>query len=432
MRFGGVLCLALVCTLSHSATTFSSEPPIPLKKAVRSVSYQAKSSSRFNFNGEYGLWVQIMDGEITVHWITTPADSGFLSVLKDGHKLYDFTTPLSQAHAVTFKRPKFNSVVLRYGGQSNPDDRHVTSIYLKNKRTKAVFSKVDSIYVLGDIHGYFENLVKLLTVANLIDAELNWRGHRKHLVALGDLFDRGFDVTRTLWLLYKLERQAERAGGKVHVLLGNHEIMTFVGDLRYLSGKEKLIATTHNTHYQNMFDVHHSLLGRWLASKPGILKMDKILLAHGGVTPVYTAFSVHSFNDILNSYLNEDIFQYLFNDTLTFSAADSALIANRQAFFFSSNSVFWHRGYVKSDTLQNDLRRVLKHFKSELHVVAHTPVKSIRESYDGQLIAVDLQAPATEMLLLVRNRKKKYQRFKFHPERGLEPLNPALPLLNQN
>ena len=47
------------------------------------------------------------------------------------------------------------------------------------------------------------------------------------MVFLGDLFDRGNDVVRTLWFIYRLEREARKQGGAIHVVLGNHEIMTF-------------------------------------------------------------------------------------------------------------------------------------------------------------------------------------------------------------
>jgi len=55
---------------------------------------------------------------------------------------------------------------------------------------------------------------------------------------------------------------------------------------------------------------------------------------------------------------------------------------------------------------------MLKHFKSKLHVVAHTPVRSIKEFYDRKIVAVDLAEAATEMLLLVRRDKNKFNRFK--------------------
>ena len=236
-----------------------------------------------------------------------------------------------------------------------------------------------------------------------------------------DLFDRGHDVTKTLWFLYKLQRQAAVDSGAVHILLGNHEIMIFANDLRYLSGKEKAIADLHQTGYQKMFDINDSILGRWLAAKPGIMKIDKLLFAHGGITPAFTNYSITSFNDSLRHFLHNESFQYLLDDSLVFTLIDTADYIEKFLFFWDENSAFWHRGYVLSDTLKKELRYVLKKFDSKIHLVAHTPVSTISELYDGKLIAVDLPKPATEMILLVRYKKKKYKKFRIKLQGPPEP-----------
>ena len=241
-------------------------------------------------------------------------------------------------------------------------------------------------------------------------------------MALGDIFDRGHNVTKTLWFLYKLERQALAAGGQVHVVLGNHEIMTFCDDLRYLSGKERLIAQLHGTDYANLYNVRHSLLGKWLATKPGIIRINEILFAHGGVGPHYQNWTIESFNDSLRTFLQEDIFQYLLRDSVATAPVDSVKYDQRLYFFFAENSPFWHRGYVLSDSLAKPLKGVLKKFKSRVHVVAHTALPTISEFYDGTVIAVDLRRPATEILLLVGRKTKKMKRFKIDLQGGLAPL----------
>jgi len=371
-------------------------------------------SKKFKFSGEYGLWVREHENQIEVNWITTEKDSGFLKVFKNGNQLYDFITDSAQSHRAAFDVIEESVFTLQYGGLSSQADRHETIIELNKKETKneSVFAKIDSIYVLGDIHGRFDILCKLLQNASVIDSNLNWIANQKHLVALGDIFDRGHDVTRTLWFLYKLERQAKEQGGRVHVVLGNHEIMTFGNDLRYLSGKEKLIASLHNISYSEMYGPRHSILGKWLAQKPGIIKINKALFAHGGITPEYNVFSIQAFNDSLRTFLQEDVFNYLLQDSIPTALVDSLQFYRRLAFFYSSNSVFWYRAYVGTDTLKKDLKKVLKHFKSKVHVVAHTPVRSIRDFYDGKIVAVDLANAATEMLLLVRKNKNKFKRMK--------------------
>ncbi len=233
--------------------------------------------------------------------------------------------------------------------------------------------------------------------------------------------DRGDDVIRVLWFIYELEKEAKIAGGAVHFVLGNHEIMVMVDDLRYVSGKEKLIAQYHGTSYPRLFDVRYSVLGKWLASKPAMLRIDDVLLAHGGVGPDYAHYSLEAFDDSLDSFINSAVFHRWSDSTVVVAPIDSVALYRRIDFFFDETSVFWHRDYVQSDTLGDVLKRVLERYETDLHVVAHTPVETIQQRYDGSLIAVDLSDAATEILLLVRT-DAGYQRLKYGLEGGPEPV----------
>jgi len=82
---------------------------------------------------------------------------------------------------------------------------------------------------------------------------------------------------------------------------------------------------------------------------------------------------------------------------------DSLAFVRRSDFIFEEESILWFRGYVQSDTWTSALDDVLDEFGAEIHVVAHTPVRTLESRYDGKLLAVDLERPATEMLLLVRD-----------------------------
>ncbi len=69
-----------------------------------------------------------------------------------------------------------------------------------------------------------------------------------------------------------------------------------------------------------------------------------------------------------------------------------------------------------------ELDGVLDEFGAEIHVVAHTPVRSIQSRYDGKLLAVDLERPATEMLLLVWDAGGgRYQRWRVGLDAPPEP-----------
>ncbi len=91
------------------------------------------------------------------------------------------------------------------------------------------------VVAVGDVHGDADSLSRILTSVNLTDASGAWAGGEAVLVQTGDLLDRGTDDRRVLEYLMRLEGEARRAGGRVEVLLGNHEVMNLLGDLRYVN-----------------------------------------------------------------------------------------------------------------------------------------------------------------------------------------------------
>jgi tetratricopeptide (TPR) repeat protein len=97
---------------------------------------------------------------------------------------------------------------------------------------------VSRIVAIGDVHGAFNNMVAVLKTAGLIDEKLKWKGGTTHLVQNGDILDRGPDSRKAMDLLMELEKQAEKTGGRVHVLIGNHEAMNVVGILDLVSKQE--------------------------------------------------------------------------------------------------------------------------------------------------------------------------------------------------
>jgi hypothetical protein len=88
------------------------------------------------------------------------------------------------------------------------------------------------LLAVGDIHGAYDEFVSILKRAKLVDDQLRWSGGRAVLVQTGDYTDRGADVRKVLDLLMRLEREARSAGGRLVVLLGNHEVMNLIGDWR--------------------------------------------------------------------------------------------------------------------------------------------------------------------------------------------------------
>src|SRR5580765_5834762 len=111
-----------------------------------------------------------------------------------------------------------------------------------------IWTGIDRIVAVGDVHGDYDQLVAVLRSAGLIDEQGTWSGGKTHLVQNGDVLDRGPDSRKAMDLLMRLEKQAAEAGGFVHALIGNHEAMNVYGDLRYVSREEFAAFTKDDPH----------------------------------------------------------------------------------------------------------------------------------------------------------------------------------------
>ncbi len=86
-----------------------------------------------------------------------------------------------------------------------------------------------TLWAIGDIHGDYERLVRLLAAARLIAAKpaaperIVWSGGNATLVVTGDMIDKGPRPMDVLRGLRALQASARAQGGEAIVLTGNHE-----------------------------------------------------------------------------------------------------------------------------------------------------------------------------------------------------------------
>lgn len=100
------------------------------------------------------------------------------------------------------------------------------------------YSGINRVVAVSDVHGAYDAMVSTFQQAGVIDENLGWSGAETHLVITGDILDRGPGSRQIMDLIMRLEREAVRAGGQVHQLLGNHEVMNLIGDVRYVADSE--------------------------------------------------------------------------------------------------------------------------------------------------------------------------------------------------
>ena len=244
------------------------------------------------------------------------------------------------------------------------------------------FRDVSRIFAVSDVHGEYDALTGLLVKAGVVDQSLAWSWGKGHLVILGDVFDRGNRVTECLWLIHRLEREAEEAGGRVHYLLGNDDIMVLQEDLRYVNEKYMDgIVSESGIRYDDLFGPAMQL-GRWLRTKHLAVRLNGILYVHGGLGPQVVARNL-KIKDI-NAQGREGI------DLRTYDRVFKDL----PNFIFGSEGPLWYRGYHRSmdyaQATDADIQTVLSHFGATAVVVGHTDIGEIRPLYGGRVFGIDV------------------------------------------
>ncbi|MFD5462068.1 metallophosphoesterase [Kitasatospora sp. NPDC127059] len=167
------------------------------------------------------------------------------------------------------------------------------------------------VYVVGDVHGYLEELRTELHHQGLIDADGHWSAGRARIWFLGDFTDRGPDGIGVIDLVMQLAAEAAAAGGYCRALMGNHELL-FLGAAKFAdepvqstAGTASFLAAWRlNGGQQNDLDrleAHHI---SWLSRLPAMGLEDGHLLLHSDTT-AYLEYgeSIPDVNDAVHSLL---------------------------------------------------------------------------------------------------------------------------------
>ncbi len=313
------------------------------------------------------------------------------------------------------------------------------------------YEDVGRVVALSDVHGAHDTLLETLRAADVIDDNGAWVGGDTHLVVLGDLLDRGADSRASMDFLMRLEAEAIAAGGRVHVLVGNHEVMNLVGDLRYVNAGEyaafageetaamrdaafdALVArdadaaptrADFDSRFPAGFFAHREAFladgryGAWLLERPVMVVVNRTAFVHGGVSPVVAELGL----DGLNNGMMQDVRDYVrmlpsmyeagllhptdeFFDHVSIvnaaSAARDDANAELVAEFVRLNASpihdldgpLWYRGNIACGALiENErLDASLAAVGADRVAIGHTPTptREILSRLDGRVIEVD-------------------------------------------
>ncbi len=198
------------------------------------------------------------------------------------------------------------------------------------------------VIVVGDLHGDYAAYRDTMAAAGLSDRAGHWTGTDATLVQMGDIVDRGPDSLAIIADLRELARRAPRQGGQVIVLIGNHEAMNAMGDLRYVDPgeyaafvdeasqerRERVFQANRATIEQffaaaeppldatqareawmadyPLGKVEHRLawsprgeIRAWAGQLPAAVLIDGTLFVHGGLSAEYAVHSLVSLNQIV-------------------------------------------------------------------------------------------------------------------------------------
>lgn len=201
------------------------------------------------------------------------------------------------------------------------------------------FDNVDRVVAISDVHGAYEAMVETLRNVDIVDDDLAWAGGAAHLVIVGDILDRGPRSRDAMDLLMRLEDEAQAAGGRVHVLIGNHESMNLIGDMRYVSkaeyaafageetqemrdrwlrawavrnggDAEDLRRRFDSTFPPGYFALREALgadgkYGEWLLSKNVVAVINGTAFVHGGLPPLVADIGLTGINQGLKQEMTD-------------------------------------------------------------------------------------------------------------------------------
>lgn len=287
------------------------------------------------------------------------------------------------------------------------------------------------IVAIGDLHGDHMAWRDIARAAGLVGPRGQWTGGKTTLVQVGDIVDRGDHSLKIIRDLMRLQKEAQRQGGRVIVLVGNHEAMNITGDLRYVTpgefaafagpdsaairdrlyeAKKKAIEASYRAANPSMSSAAirqawlkdtplgwaeqrlawspDGEIGSWVIRNPAAALVNGNLFVHGGISAEYANVPLAKLNGRV-------------------AAALKALDQKPDSIINGALGPLWYRGLITRDprvtqipappagspprpSVEQELETVLKAHKAKRIVVGHSPrLAGIEILFGGRLVRID-------------------------------------------
>ena len=270
------------------------------------------------------------------------------------------------------------------------------------------------VIAIGDLNGAHDVLLDILRGTGLVNRKLDWSGKHDELVQMGDLFNRGGGAAQALRLLLKLQRQARKAGGKVTILLGNHEVMSALRHEGYCTEDEylsfasaaerrawplrvrramlRLVRQRHHgivlpraprlalwkmEHVPGRTELRRALgprggLGRALRALPVAYVTLQTLFVHGGLLPTWARGGVEALNQQARECWTK--------------ARVHLWSLPKRSLFRSATGPLWDRSLVRGGPVaRSNLRETLELVGVRRMVVGHSQTASLPGGREGRI-----------------------------------------------
>jgi hypothetical protein len=267
------------------------------------------------------------------------------------------------------------------------------------------FDGIERIVAVGDVHGAYDQFLEILQTAGVVDRRGRWAGGKTHLVQMGDVVDRGPDSRKALDLLQRLEREAARAGGRVHALIGNHEAMRLMADLRYVvPGEYKAFVDGSSNDLRRAFieqsppeqraqfekELVPGMLemirafgpkgdyGSRIRASNAVVRINGVVFLHGGISPAVAPTPCSTINETVRRELSVDLEK-------TRTTPNESLTARE-------DGPLWYRGLAQEpDTFEPQVIAILEAQKARAIVVGHTVAITGRVTtrFGGRVLMID-------------------------------------------
>ena len=270
-------------------------------------------------------------------------------------------------------------------GKTNKGNKLLKTPFLNN-----IYKAKGRVVVIGDLHGDWDATIGTLRNAGVLrenkHGKFVWTGGNTFVIQVGDQVDRkSRDISdntdeaselKIIKLFDYLHNLAQKKGGAVLSLLGNHELMNVDGNFNYASEMGIRFFGGPDGRYDAFKP--GGWLSKYLAeNRSSFFIVNNWLFVHGGITKDFVDnYSLNELNYYVREYLLGNI-DYQKDQKLDY-------------FLHHPNSVFWARNLGNDSVNCEEVNYICKKLKLKGIVVGHTVQDKINCVCNGKVWRIDV------------------------------------------